>query len=131
MRRGLSPGRVVDRQPSELGAYCVPHTVIADNLGGHLMQRRQVNLVLAGSDRTTSTGDVQQASPGGSAPISRHLAARDNEVPFYVAIPMSTIDWSLADGRLDDISRIEERSPAELLKVTGMTSPPAHSTPCG
>ena len=99
----------------ELGAHGVPHTVIADNLGGHLMQRRQVDLVLVGSDRTTSTGDVCNKI----GTYLKALAARDNEVPFYVALPMSTIDWSLADGR--DIP-IEERSPAELTQVTGMTA---------
>jgi methylthioribose-1-phosphate isomerase len=99
----------------ELGAHGVPHTVIADNLGGHLMQRRQVDLVLVGSDRTTSTGDVCNKI----GTYLKALAARDNEVPFHVALPMSTIDWSLADGR--DIP-IEERSPAELTQVTGMTA---------
>ncbi|HTB27433.1 MAG TPA: S-methyl-5-thioribose-1-phosphate isomerase [Steroidobacteraceae bacterium] len=99
----------------ELGAHGVPHTVIADNLGGHLMQRRQVDLVLVGSDRTTSTGDVCNKI----GTYLKALAARDNEVPFYVALPMSTIDWSLADGR--DIP-IEERSPAELTQITGMTA---------
>ena len=99
----------------ELGAHGVPHTVIADNLGGHLMQRRQVDLVLVGSDRTTSTGDV--CNKVGT--YLKALAARDNEVPFYVALPMSTIDWSLADG--SDIP-IEERSPAEVTHVTGKTA---------
>ncbi len=96
----------------ELAAHGVPHTVIADNLGGHLMQRGRVDLVLVGSDRTTSTGDVCNKI----GTYLKALAARDNEVPFYVALPMSTIDWSLADGR--DIP-IEERSPAELTHITG------------
>jgi methylthioribose-1-phosphate isomerase len=99
----------------ELGAHGVPHTVIADNLGGHLMQRRQVDLVLVGSDRTTSTGDVCNKI----GTYLKALAARDNDVPFYVALPMSTIDWSLADG--SEIP-IEERSPAELTHVTGKTA---------
>jgi methylthioribose-1-phosphate isomerase len=96
----------------ELAAHGVPHTVIADNLGGHLMQRGQVDLVLVGSDRTTSTGDV--CNKVGT--YLKALAARDNEVPFYVALPTSTIDWSLADG--GDIP-IEERSPPELTHITG------------
>jgi methylthioribose-1-phosphate isomerase len=96
----------------ELGAHGVPHTVIADNLGGHLMQRGRVDLVLVGSDRTTSTGDVCNKI----GTYLKALAARDNGVPFYVALPMSTIDWSLADG--GDIP-IEERSPTELTHVTG------------
>jgi methylthioribose-1-phosphate isomerase len=96
----------------ELGAHGIPHTVIADNLGGHLMQRGQVDLVLVGSDRTTSTGDVCNKI----GTYLKALAARDNGVPFYVALPMSTIDWSLASG--SDIP-IEERSPTELTHVTG------------
>ncbi len=96
----------------ELGAHGIPHTVIADNLGGHLMQRGQVDLVLVGSDRTTSTGDVCNKI----GTYLKALAARDNDVPFYVALPMSTIDWSLADG--GDIP-IEERSPTELTHITG------------
>ena len=96
----------------ELGAHGIPHTVIADNLGGHLMQRGQVDLVLVGSDRTTSTGDVCNKI----GTYLKALAARDNDVPFYVALPMSTIDWYLADG--GDIP-IEERSPTELTHITG------------
>jgi methylthioribose-1-phosphate isomerase len=99
----------------ELGAHGVPHTVIADNLGGHLMQRRQVDLVLVGSDRITSTGDV--CNKVGT--YLKALAAHDNEVPFYAAQPISTIDWSLTDGA--DIP-IEERSPVELTHVTGRTA---------
>jgi methylthioribose-1-phosphate isomerase len=99
----------------ELGAHGVPHTVIADNLGGHLMQRRQVDLVLVGSDRTTSTGDVCNKI----GTYLKALAARDNDVPFYSALPMSTIDWSLADG---SGIPIEERSPTELTHVTGKTA---------
>jgi methylthioribose-1-phosphate isomerase len=99
----------------ELGAHGVPHTVIADNLGGHLMQRRQVDLVLVGSDRTTAAGDVCNKI----GTYLKALAARDNEVPFYAVMPMSTIDWSVADG--GDIP-IEERSPTELTHVTGRTA---------
>ena len=105
----------------ELGAHGVPHTVIADNLGGHLMQRRQVDLVLVGSDRTTSTGDVCNKI----GTYLKALAARDNAVPFYVALPVSTIDWSLDEG--GDIP-IEERSPMELTHVTGKTASGALET---
>ena len=99
----------------ELGAHGVPHTVIADNLGGHLMQRGQVDMVIVGSDRITAAGDV--CNKVGT--YLKALAARDNGVPFYVAFPVSTIDWSLDDGR--DIP-IEERSPLELTHITGRTS---------
>jgi methylthioribose-1-phosphate isomerase len=105
----------------ELAAHGVPHTVIADNLGGHLMQRGLVDLVLVGSDRTTSTGDVCNKI----GTYLKALAARDNEVPFYVALPMSTIDWSLAGG--GEIP-IEERSPAELTHITGKTASGAVET---
>jgi methylthioribose-1-phosphate isomerase len=96
----------------ELGAHGIPHTVIADNLGGHLMQRGQVDLVLVGSDRTTSTGDVCNKI----GTYLKALAARDNGVPFYVALPMSTIDWSVTEG---SAIPIEERSPSELTHITG------------
>src|ERR1700723_2017494 len=99
----------------ELAAHGVPHTVIADNLGGHLMQRGQVDMVFVGSDRTTATGDV--CNKVGT--YLKALAARDNGVPFYVALPLNTIDWSLDQGR--DIP-IEERSAMELTHVTGRTS---------
>ena len=99
----------------ELGAHGIPHTVIADNLGGHLMQRGQVDLVLVGSDRTTSTGDVCNKI----GTYLKALAARDNGVPFYVALPMSTIDWSLTEG---SAIPIEERSPNELTHITGKTA---------
>ncbi|MDE2305155.1 MAG: S-methyl-5-thioribose-1-phosphate isomerase [Gammaproteobacteria bacterium] len=96
----------------ELGAHGVPHTVIADNLGGHLMQRGQVDLVLVGSDRVTAGGDV--CNKVGT--YLKALAARDNRVPFYAALPFSTIDWSLSDG---ERIPIEERSPSELTHVSG------------
>jgi methylthioribose-1-phosphate isomerase len=99
----------------ELGAHGVPHTVIADNLGGHLMQRGRVDLVIVGSDRTTSTGDV--CNKVGT--YLKALAAQDNGVPFYVALPVSTLDWSLDQGR--DIP-IEERSARELTHITGQTA---------
>jgi methylthioribose-1-phosphate isomerase len=99
----------------ELGAHGVPHTVIADNLGGLLMQRGQVDLAIVGSDRTTAAGDV--CNKVGT--YLKALAAHDNQVPFYVALPASTIDWALELGR--DIP-IEERAPTELTHVTGLTS---------
>jgi methylthioribose-1-phosphate isomerase len=99
----------------ELGAHGVPHTVIADNLGGHLMQRGRVDMVIVGSDRTTAAGDV--CNKVGT--YLKALAARDTGVPFYVALPGSTLDWALEEGR--DIP-IEERSPRELTHVTGLTS---------
>jgi methylthioribose-1-phosphate isomerase len=99
----------------ELAAHGVPHTVIADNLGGHLMQRGRVDMVIVGSDRTTATGDV--CNKVGT--YLKALAARDNGVPFYAALPLSTIDWSLESGR--DIP-IEERSATELTHITGRSS---------
>jgi methylthioribose-1-phosphate isomerase len=105
----------------ELGGHGVPHTVIADNLGGHLMQQGQVDMVIVGSDRTTAAGDV--CNKVGT--YLKALAARDNEVPFYAAFPLSTIDWSLDQGR--DIP-IEERSAAELTHITGRTSSGAIET---
>jgi methylthioribose-1-phosphate isomerase len=99
----------------ELAAHGVPHTVIADNLGGHLMQRGQVDMVMVGSDRTTAAGDV--CNKVGT--YLKALAAWDNGVPFYVALPLNTIDWSLDQGR--DIP-IEERSAMELTHITGRTS---------
>jgi methylthioribose-1-phosphate isomerase len=105
----------------ELAAHGVPHTVIADNLGGHLMQRGQVDMVIVGSDRITASGDV--CNKVGT--YLKALAARDNGVPFYAALPLSTIDWSLDQGR--DIP-IEERSTMELTHITGRTSSGAMET---
>ena len=99
----------------ELAAHGVPHTVIADNAGGHLMARGRVDLVLVGSDRTTATGDVCNKI----GTYLKALAARDNDVPFYAALPLSTIDWSLRDG---GAIPIEERAAAELTHVTGRTA---------
>jgi methylthioribose-1-phosphate isomerase len=98
----------------ELGAHGVPHTIVVDNAGGHLMQRGLVDLAIVGADRVTANGDA--ANKIGT--YLKALAAKDNGVPFYVAFPHSTIDWSLADGR--DIP-IEERGAAEVLKMTGRT----------
>src|ERR1700674_5228219 len=105
----------------ELAAHGVPHTVIADNLGGHLMQRGQVDMVFVGSDRTTAAGDV--CNKVGT--YLKALAAWDNGVPFYAALPLSTVDWSLDQGC--DIP-IEERSPSELTHITGRTSSGAMET---
>jgi methylthioribose-1-phosphate isomerase len=96
----------------ELGGHGVRHTIIADNAGGHYMQAARVDLCIVGCDRVTANGDV--ANKIGT--YLKALAAKDNGVPFYVALPSSTIDWTLSSGR--DIP-IEERSPDELLKMTG------------
>jgi len=99
-----------------LGQHGVPHTVIVDNAGGHLMQRGLVDLVITGTDRTTWTGDV--ANKIGT--YLKALAARDNGIPFYVALPSSTFDWETADG-VTGIP-IEERSGEEVSRLSG-TSP--------
>lgn len=96
----------------ELGSHGVPHTIIVDNAGGHYMQHGQVDLVIVGTDRVTANGDV--ANKIGT--YLKALAAHDNRVPFYVALPHTTIDWALADGRLIEI---EERSADEVLKMSG------------
>jgi methylthioribose-1-phosphate isomerase len=97
----------------ELGAHGVPHTVIADNAGGHLMQRGLIDACIVGSDRTTATGDV--ANKIGT--YLKALAAHDNGVPFYAALPSSTIDWTLDDGVRD--VPIEERPAREVTHVQG------------
>ncbi|MDY0163219.1 S-methyl-5-thioribose-1-phosphate isomerase [Desulfobotulus sp.] len=96
----------------ELGQAGVPHTVIADNTGGHLMQRGEVDMVIVGTDRTTYTGDV--ANKIGT--YLKALAAKDNNVPFYVALPSSTIDWKMKTGA--EIP-IETRNPDEVRYVQG------------
>jgi methylthioribose-1-phosphate isomerase len=96
----------------ELGAHGVPHTIIADNAGGHLMQQGLVDLCIVGADRVTTDGDA--ANKIGT--YLKALAAKDNGVPFYVAFPHSTIDWTLASGA--DIP-IEERDAGEVLWVSG------------
>jgi methylthioribose-1-phosphate isomerase len=98
----------------ELGAHGVAHTIIADNAGGHLMQEGRVDLVIVGTDRVTANGDVVNKI----GTYLKALAARDTGVPFYVALPHSTIDWSLAQGA--DVA-IEERAADEVLKVIGRT----------
>jgi len=97
----------------ELLQHGVPHTVIVDNAGGHLMQRGRVDLVIVGTDRTTATGDV--ANKIGT--YLKALAATDNGVPFYVAAPGPSIDWTLSDG-LAEIP-IEERSESEVATIAG------------
>jgi methylthioribose-1-phosphate isomerase len=98
----------------ELGQHGVPHTIIVDNAGGHLMQHGMVDLVIVGSDRTTYTGDV--ANKIGT--YLKALAAHDNGVPFYVALPSSTFDWTMRDG-VHDIP-IEQRNPAEVTLMSGL-----------
>jgi methylthioribose-1-phosphate isomerase len=97
----------------ELGEHGVPHTVIADSAAGHLMQHGEVDLVIVGTDRTTYTGDV--ANKIGTYP--KALAANDNNVPFFVAVPSSSIDWKMRDG-LKEIP-IEERDAEEVKCVDG------------
>jgi methylthioribose-1-phosphate isomerase len=97
----------------ELGKEGVPHTVIVDNAGGHLMQHRRVDAVIVGTDRTTRRGDVCNKI----GTYLKALAARDNGVPFYVALPASTIDWSLDDGVAE--IPIEARSAAEVTAIQG------------
>lgn len=97
----------------ELAQHGVPHTLIVDNAGGHLMQRGKVDMVITGTDRTTRSGDV--ANKIGT--YLKALSARDNDVPFYVALPSSTFDWELSDGFAIPI---EERSPSEVTSMSGL-----------
>ena len=99
----------------ELGRHGVPHTVIADNTGGHLMQRGEVDICITGTDRTAANGDV--ANKIGT--YLKALAAHDNEVPFYVALPSPTIDWQIGDG-VKEIP-IEERASEEVAWISGRT----------
>ena len=100
----------------ELREHGVPHTVIADNAGGHLMQRGEVDLVLVGSDRTTAAGDVCNKI----GTYLKALAARAHDIPFYVALPVSSIDWTI--GMESARSPIEERSADELRTISGRRS---------
>ena len=93
----------------------MPHTVIADNAGGHLMQHGQVDFVITGTDRTTRCGDVCNKI----GTYLKALAAHDNNVPFYVGLPYPTIDWTIEDGVAS--IPIEERSARELSHMTGRT----------
>ncbi len=97
----------------ELGKHGVAHTVVSDNAGGHLMQHGQVDLVIVGTDRVTRTGDV--ANKIGT--YLKALAAHDNGVPFWVALPSTTIDWTVSDGVAG--IPIEERAADEVTTVTG------------
>ncbi len=99
----------------ELGHHGVGHAVIADNVGGHLMQHGMVDLCIVGTDRTTATGDV--ANKIGT--YLKALAARDNDVPFYVALPSTTVDWTLSDGVAE--IPIEQRSGDEVSRIAGRT----------
>lgn len=97
----------------ELGGEGVPHTVISDNAGGHLMQHGLVDMCIVGSDRTTRTGDVCNKI----GTYLKALAAHDNGVPFYAALPTSTLDWRIADG-VKDIP-IEQRGAREVTHIAG------------
>ncbi len=97
----------------ELDQHGVPHTVITDNAGGHLMQHGQVDIVIVGADRVTGTGDVCNKI----GTYLKALAAFDNHVPFYAAVPSPTIDWNMQDG-LNEIP-IEERDPEEVAWIQG------------
>lgn len=99
----------------ELNQHGVPHTVIPDNVGGHLMQHGMVDLCIVGTDRTTASGDVCNKI----GTYLKALAAHDNGVPFYVALPSPTIDWTIDDG-VKDIP-IEERSADEVTRIMGRT----------
>jgi methylthioribose-1-phosphate isomerase len=100
----------------ELGKHGVPHTVIADNTGGHLMQHGRVDLVLVGTDRVTANGDVCNKI----GTYLKALAAFDNAVPFYVALPSPTIDFTVSDG-ISEVP-IEQRAPEEVATMTGRTA---------
>lgn len=98
----------------ELGQHGIPHTIITDNAGGHIMQHGLVDMVITGSDRTTSSGDVCNKI----GTYQKALAAYDNKIPFYVALPSSTIDWNMKDG-LSSVP-IEERNPDEVRTIQGL-----------
>ncbi len=100
----------------ELGKHGVPHTVIPDNTGGHLMQHGLVDMVIVGTDRTTAQGDVCNKI----GTYLKALAAHDNNVPFYVALPSPTIDFSVSDGVAE--IPIERRGPEEVATMTGKTT---------
>ena len=96
----------------ELGQHGVPHTVITDNAGGHLMQLGQVDIVIVGADRVTNCGDICNKI----GTYLKALAAFDNQIPFYAAVPSPTIDWNVSNGK--EI-KIEERSASEVAFITG------------
>ena len=97
----------------ELGSHGIPHTLIADNAGGHLMQHGDVDLCIVGTDRTTARGDVCNKI----GTYLKALAAHDNHVPFYVALPSPTIDWTIEDGKSIPI---EQRDGKEQSHVYGI-----------
>jgi methylthioribose-1-phosphate isomerase len=97
----------------ELGRHGVPHHIVADNSGGHLMQHGLVDLCIVGTDRVTARGDVCNKI----GTYLKALAALDNGVPFYVALPSPTIDWTVSDG-VKEIP-IEQRSPLEVTRMAG------------
>jgi methylthioribose-1-phosphate isomerase len=97
----------------ELGQHGVPHTVIPDNVGGHLMQHGMVDLVIVGTDRTTYTGDVGNKI----GTYLKALAAKDNQIPFYTTLPSSTFDWEIRDG-IKEIP-IEQRDADEVKTISG------------
>jgi len=99
----------------ELHQHGVPHTAVVDNVGGHLMQRGEVDLCITGTDRTTASGDVCNKI----GTYLKALAARDNNVPFYVGLPGPSIDWTIEDG-IADIP-IEERDPLEVTTMSGLS----------
>ena len=99
----------------ELGHHGVAHTVIVDSAGGHLMQHGRIDLCITGTDRTTASGDVCNKI----GTYLKALAARDNDVPFYVGLPHSTIDWTIQNG-IRDVP-IEERNAAEVTDIVGRT----------
>jgi methylthioribose-1-phosphate isomerase len=98
----------------ELGQHGVPHSVIADNVGGHLMQNGLVDIIITGTDRTTFTGDVGNKI----GTYLKALAAKDNGIPFYVALPSSTFDWEVRDG-VKNIP-IEQRDATEVRTIQGL-----------
>jgi len=100
----------------EMAGHGVPHTLVVDNAGGHLMQHGQVDMVIVGTDRTTANGDVCNKI----GTYLKALAARDNGIPFYVALPSPTIDWTVKDGVAE--IPIEERSGDEVSLVWGRTA---------
>ncbi len=106
----------------ELGQHGIPHSYIVDNAGGHLMQHGQVDLVITGTDRTTAQGDVCNKI----GTYLKALAAQDNNVPFYVALPSPTIDWTVTDGVAE--IPIEDRAGSEVSHVMGVNSDGALSS---
>ncbi len=108
----------------ELGKHGVPHTIIVDNVGGHLMQHGQVDMCIVGTDRTTRTGDVCNKI----GTYLKALAAKDSHIPFYVALPSPTIDWTTRDG-LSEIP-IEQRSGSEVTHISGRADDGSVQTIC-